>query len=273
MFDFFFDTADTDYIRKTWDDVGSQLDPSQVRGITTNPNAFMKIEAHQLGEWEKKLPELCSLVTEIKGDDTGVVYVQAPRSTMTPEEVISYAQHISQFSDGTTKLGLKIPPFQPILEVVDELNKYMETNVTGLSDCSTALSCLSYNVRYISLIPGRMEEKGVDAKSHVLFTRRRKNEGTSLTGEIIAGSMRTIDGLEWVCNYGTVPTIGTRVWDQIVGNSDILSKVATFGKEIVSCRDLNFSPHIIDVNTQLSVDFFQQMDECGKHAHKDFISR
>lgn len=273
MFDFFFDTADTDYIRKTWDDVGSRLGSSQIRGITTNPNAFMKIDAHQLSEWETKLPELCSLVSELRGDDKGVVYVQAPKSTMTPDQVISYAKHISQFNDGQTKLGLKIPPFYPILEVVDELNEYMETNVTGLSDCSTALSCLSYNVKYISLIPGRMEEQGVDAKSHVLFTRRRQNEGTPATGEIIAGSMRTIEGLEWVCNYGTVPTIGTRVWDQIVGNSDVLERVSTFGSEIVSCSELKFSPHITDTNTKLSVDFFQQMDECGKQAHQDFISR
>mgnify|MGYP004449884641 CR=1 FL=1 len=272
MFDFFFDTADEEYIRRTWSDVSRHLHPSQIRGITTNPNAFMKIESHRLNEWEEKLPVLCGLVSEMRGDDKGVVYVQAPNSNMTPEEVIEYAQHISQFNDGKTSLGLKIPPFYPILEAVEELNKYMETNVTGLADCSTALSCLSYDVRYISLIPGRMEEKGVDAKSHVLFTRRRMNEGNDGAAEIIAGSMRTIDGLEWVCNYGTVPTIGTRVWDQIVGNENVLKRVAAFGSEVVGCQDLKFSPHVTQVNTQLSEDFFEQMDECGKIAHKDFIN-
>mgnify|MGYP003647124485 FL=1 len=273
MFDFFFDTADDQYIRNAWDKASKHLDSGCIRGITTNPNAFKKIEAHRLTEWEQKLPVLCSLVSELRGDDKGVVYVQCPNSGMTPEESITYVKHISQFNDGKTKIGLKIPPFHSILEVVDELNKYAETNVTGLSDCSTALSCLSYNVRYISLIPGRMEEQGVDAKSHVLFTRRRMNEGQAGSAEIIAGSMRTIEGLKWVCDHGTVPTIGTRVWDKIVDDENILREVATFGEDIVSCSDIKFSPHISAVNTKLSVDFFNQMDDCGQFAHKDFLER
>ena len=270
MFDFFFDTADDEYILRTWEKVSTQMKPSQIRGITTNPNAFKKIEAHRLSEWEAKLPVLCSLVSDLRGDSEGVVYVQAPVSTMTPEQVLSYVKHMSQFTDGKTKVALKIPPFYPILEIVDELNKYAETNVTGLADCSTALSCLSYNVRYISLIPGRMEEKGLDAKAHVLFTRRRMSERTAGSGEIIAGSMRTIEGLKWVCEYGTVPTIGTRVWDKIVEDDDVLREVASFEAYTVKCDDMKFSPLISDVNTQLSVDFFAQMDECGKYAHEDF---
>jgi len=39
---FFFDTADTDYIRKVWDKLGKHIDPSAVIGITTNPNALAK---------------------------------------------------------------------------------------------------------------------------------------------------------------------------------------------------------------------------------------
>lgn len=273
MFDFFFDTADEEYILKTWDKVSKYMNPTQIRGITTNPNAFKKIEAHRLVQWEEKLPVLCALVSDLRGDNQGVVYAQAPVSRMTPEEVVRYVKHITQFGDGKTKVALKIPPFHPILEIVDELNQYAETNVTGLADCSTALSCLSYNVRYISLIPGRMEEKGVDAKAHVLFTRRRMNEGNPGAAEIIAGSMRTIEGLEWVCNYGTVPTIGTRVWDKIMVDDETMRRVATFGENIVSCADLKFSPHINETNTQLSVDFFNQMDDCGRYAYEDFVKK
>jgi len=273
MFDFFFDTADEEYILKSWEKLSKYMHPSQIRGITTNPNAFYKIEAHRLVEWEQKLPVLCDLVSQLRGDDEGVVYVQAPVSTMTPAQVLSYVQHITAFNDGKTKIALKIPPFYPILEIVDELNQYAETNVTGLADCSTALSCLSYNVRYISLIPGRMEEKGVDAKAHVLFTRRRMNEGNPGAAEIIAGSMRTIEGLEWVCNYGTVPTIGTRVWDKIMVDDEMMRRVATFGENIVSCADLKFSPHVNETNTQLSVDFFNQMDDCGRCVYEDFVEK
>ena len=59
MFDFFFDTADDEYILRTWEKVSTQMKPSQIRGITTNPNAFKKIEAHRLSEWEAKLPVSC----------------------------------------------------------------------------------------------------------------------------------------------------------------------------------------------------------------------
>ena len=272
MFDFFFDTADDQYILNVWDKAQKHLDAKNIRGITTNPNAFKKVDLHKLGEWEAKLPVLCSLVSELRGDAEGVVYVQAPVSTMTPEEVYAYVKHISQFNDGKTKIGLKIPPFRPILEMVDDLNQYAETNVTGLADCSTALSCLSYNVKYISLIPGRMEEKGIDAKSHVLFTRRRNHEGLPGAGEIIAGSMRTLEGLEWVCSHGTIPTIGTRVWDQIIADEETLRSVAAYKYGTVGCDNLMFSPQISETNTQLSVDFFAQMDECGRQAHADFMT-
>jgi transaldolase len=273
MFDFFFDTADDEYIANIWDKISKYMQPSQIRGITTNPNAFKKIEAHRLAEWEQKLPVLCNLVSQLRGDGKGVVYVQAPVSGMTPEQILSYVKHITQFSDGQTQVALKIPPFYPILEIVDELNQYAETNVTGLADCSTALSCLSYNVRYISLIPGRMEEKGLDAKAHVLFTRRRLNEGKSGSGEIIAGSMRTIEGLKWVCEYGTVPTIGTRVWDKIIVDEETMKEVSRFGENTMSCASLKFSPHVNEINTQLSVDFFNQMDECGQYAYEDFMKK
>jgi transaldolase len=273
MFDFFFDTADDEYVLRAWDKLSTHFEAHQIRGITTNPNAFKKIQACRLREWEEKLVVLCSLVSDLRGDNDGVVYVQTPSSLMSPEQVLEYAKHISQFNDGKTKLGLKIPPFYSILEIVDELNKYTETNVTGLADCSTALSCLSYNVRYISLIPGRMEEQGLDAKAHVLFARRYMNEGTSGASEIIAGSMRTIEGLEWVCSHGTVPTIGTRVWDKILEDEKVMRRVAAFGTNVVSCSQLQFSPHVTEINTKLSLDFFEQMNDCGRSAYEDFTSR
>ena len=115
-----------------------------------------------------------------------------------------------------------------------------------------------------------MEEKGLDAKAHGLFTRRRPNEGMSGSGEIIAGSMRTIEGLEWVCSHGTVPTIGTRVWDKIIEDEEIVRRVARFGAKIVSPEQLRFSPQVTEAHTQLSLDFFNQMDECGQIAHEGF---
>ena len=45
---FFFDTADTDYIRKIWDKLGKYIDGQSVIGITTNPNALAKVNCDTL---------------------------------------------------------------------------------------------------------------------------------------------------------------------------------------------------------------------------------
>ena len=52
---FFFDTADTDYIRKIWDKLGKHIDPSAVIGITTNPNALAKVNCDTLQKFEESI--------------------------------------------------------------------------------------------------------------------------------------------------------------------------------------------------------------------------
>tara|TARA_R110002012_G_scaffold162022_2_gene324295 strand:+ start:11421 stop:12224 length:804 start_codon:yes stop_codon:yes gene_type:complete len=264
MVNFFFDTADENYIKDAWSKLEGVVDPKFVSGITTNPNAFMKMDMLNLDQWEKQLPILCKTVSEIRGDDKGVVYVQAPNSNMEPSEVLRWAKHISKFNDGTTKLGLKIPPFKSILEIVPQLNEIMEVNVTGVAECSTALHCFTYDVRYVSIIPGRMEEKGIDAKAHIAYVNQRSNSKS----DIITGSMRTLEGLKWVCEMGTVPTIGTKVWDLIFDQMGVEEFNAL---ERINPAGFNkFSPLVSAVSNQLSVDFFDQMDACGETTHKQF---
>jgi len=265
MFDFFFDTADISYIRDLWKKLDSIIDPTHIRGVTTNPNAFNKIDMNSIGEWRVQLHKLCEVISEIRGDDKGVVYVQAPNSEMSPVDVLRWAQFICPVTDGSTSIGIKIPPFYPILEIVDELNSFTEVNVTGVSDCSTALSCFTYDVRYVSLIPGRMEERGINSIEHLGFAQRRKNS----SAEIISGSMRTIEGLESVCDVGTVPTIGSRVWDEILQKGpELLLKFSE--KPFIHKK---FSPLIGADNIQLSVDFFEQMDECGNSVYNESASK
>ena len=60
---------------------------------------------------------------------------------------------------------MKIAPHKRMLELNEELKDKIDLNVTGTADCSTALMSLSYGVRYVSIIPGRMEEKGIVSKS------------------------------------------------------------------------------------------------------------
>ena len=153
MFDFFFDTANVDYIKKVWGVISPYSSPTNIVGITTNPNAMHKEGLTSLKSWEDHLPKLCSLVSTLRGDDKGVVYVQMPSCDMSGEEAISWAKHISKFTDGKTNLGLKIPPYHEILKLIPELGNIMQTNVTGVADAATALSCLSFGPRYVSIIP------------------------------------------------------------------------------------------------------------------------
>lgn len=263
MKDFFIDTANIDYIEKLWETIKHKIDCKSVRGITTNPNAYFKINKLLLSEWLEHQIKLCELITKIRGDNKGVVYIQCPYSQMSSDEVLKFAKLVSQNNDGNTKIGLKIPPYKHILEIHQQLNEIMEVNVTGISDCATALKCISYGVKYVSIIPGRMEEVGIDAKQQIEFINQSK-----MNSEIITGSMRTIDGLKWVFQYGTIPTIGERVWDLLLVDNKL--------NEIINLHDISipkyneFSPEIDNRNYDLSSSFFKQMDKCGENAYNDF---
>ena len=258
---FFFDTADKSYLDNLWNKLSASVDKESVAGITTNPNAFAKINANDLETWKNTSHDLCKLVSEIRGDSKGVVYVQVPNSKMNQRETIEWAKRIIDWSDGNTKIGMKIAPHKEMLELNEELKDKIDLNVTGVADCSTALLSLSYGVRYVSIIPGRMEEKGIDAKNQIAYVSQRKKDNS----EIITGSMRTLDGLKWAFEYGTVPTIGTRVWDLIIEND----KVNKFIYDVKKLDPIDFSPHIDSNMTQLSEDFFTSMNSLGLKIYEE----
>ena len=261
MFKYFVDTADIDYIKNL--DLANKYGREYMLGVTTNPNAMSKINKFTLKEWESVLPNLCELVSEIRQDDKGLVHVQAPNSNMTGDQVLEFAEHIHGFNDGNTKLALKIPPTLTVLKRTEDLQNYMPVNVTGLSDCCTALSCLSFGIDYASIIPGRMEEVGINANAHLAFVTKRVKSN----GEVITGSMRTVEGLLNAVKYRTIPTIGTRVWDALV-DIDLIEegdKIEYFNE----CNVERFSPFISQENRDLSVQFFDQMDDLGKKCAED----
>lgn len=273
MKSFFIDTANVEYIKSLWEKIKNDVDPKDVRGITTNPNAFFKINKLGLSEWLHLLPELCNVVSEIRGDNMGEVYIQGPNSNMPLDEQLFFARLVSNYSNGKARIGLKIPPYWNILENSDILSKYTDINVTGTADAGTVLKCLSFpSIRYVSIIPGRMEENGIDANKHLSFLQQRGYKYDTLNGEIISGSMRTINGLISTFQYGTVPTIGERVWNILLENDgtewkSLLSKIKEQDSTLVIEDEL--CPDITSVNRNLSVDFFKQMDECGKTAYDD----
>lgn len=267
---FFFDTADEVYIRKTWEFFKTNADfvGTDVVGITSNPNAMSKINALDMDSFDRVVRSLCRAITEIRGGSGGVVYVQFPQMTMPKELMHKFVDHVLTLSDGVTKVGLKIPPYQEVLEMVPEFSKKIDTNVTGISDAATALKCVSYGVRYISILNGRMEEIGIDAKKQVEYIKQ-SNLGNT---EIITASMRTIEGLAWVVAAGTVPTIGSRVLDLFIAKGEAgAQEFRNLWKP--HDRDLEFAPVITPNMTLLSLDFFNQMDTLGAPLLESFQAR
>ena len=55
MRDFFFDTANIEFIKSTMEKYGSDIKPNWVRGVTTNPNAFSKIDKFPVKNTDKAI--------------------------------------------------------------------------------------------------------------------------------------------------------------------------------------------------------------------------
>lgn len=259
---FFFDTADVQYIEKLWNRIGTEIPSNAVLGVTTNPNAFYKVGATSLYQWELRTRELCHLITSIRGDEVGVVYVQLPYSQMTYEETRNFVKRVRGWSDGHTQIAIKLPPFKNSLDMIMELEyDEVDTNVTGIADASTALYAVTYEPMFISMIVGRMEEVGIDAKAHVSYV-----QSAQMSSAIIAGSMRTLEGLRWSIEYECIPTIGQRVWD-------LITDVNIFKSYWNICQDFSDfqkTPRVSELNIQLENKFFLQMDELGHQAYTDF---
>jgi transaldolase len=261
---FFIDTADIDYIKGAWEKLAPFVDEDDLVGVTTNPSAMAKVDATTISAMEAQARSLCALVSDIRQDNKGVVYVQGPSSTMHTEELVDFAEMIKGWSDGQTKIGMKIAPFYRVLADLHEIPD-IELNVTGIADCSTALRCLSYDVRYVSIIPGRMEEKGINAVEQIAFVNERENDGK----DIITGSMRTMEGLARAIMAETVPTIGGRVFDQIFEKNAIKQFVDMWSVP-AECTGFTKSPLVTQDMLDLSEAFFVQMDELGADVYADW---
>jgi len=272
---FFFDTADTDYIRKIWDKLGKYIDGSSVIGITTNPNALAKVNCDTLEKFETLVPQMTSLVGELRGEGPeGLVYVQVPNSTMNDEDILRWATYVNEFNGNGAAIALKIPHFSYVLRLSGEpelRNLYL--NVTGVSDANTIIKALSYhNVFFASIIPGRMEEVGIDANAHLKYLADQQLQRHQ---NIIAGSMRTIEGLKNSIFYHTVPTIGSRVWDLIDAENRWEEFVSYWENtyEVSEEPSADYTPAVTDTNLDLSKQFFDQMDKLGESLHTEFMSR
>lgn len=270
---FFIDTADISYIAQLWEKLSPHIDRKSFIGITTNPNALAKVNCDTLEYMETLIPELCRLTSALRNDNSGIVYVQVPNSVMEVKDIIEWAKYVNQFNGNGAHIGLKIPHFSYVLKITNtpEL-KNLYLNVTGVSDANTIIKALSYeNVTYASIIPGRMEEVGIDADAHLAYLRRNRFKPHQ---DIIAGSMRTVEGLKKSIYYGTVPTIGTRVWDTI-DTQNLWHEFVGYWNDgyIPTEPSADYTPTVTDANIELSKGFFEQMDALGRDIHHQFMTR
>jgi len=265
MRQFFLDTANVDFIEDYVEKTRGMYNRKQIVGVTTNPNAFYKVGLNRLSEWFERTKVLCEVVADIRGDDLGVVYIQLPNCDMECSEVIKYAKLVSSLYDGYARIGLKIPPYPNVLSIVDELNQYVDTNVTGIADVGTALNCLSYNVRYVSIIPGRMEEVGIDSTAHLGFLQ----SSAFSMNRVITGSMRNLTQVAYCFQYGTVPTIGEKVLDLVYDSGQMRSILVDTDINDVHCA---YCPEVNKDNLMLSLGFFESMNKLGAEAYEDFKS-
>jgi hypothetical protein len=270
---FLFDTADLDYVKRTWDKLSKYVGDGAVAGITTNPNALAKIKCDTIGKLSKLIYEGTSLLTEMCEYGSASFHVQFPQSVPKDlSELIRWIRFVRCCGDGYSDVAIKVSPDKDVLDFIE--NKYygLENpiiNVTGLSDAATAHRCLSYNaVSYVSLIPGRMEEVGIDSIPHLFSITNR--HGHDKNPQLITGSMRTLDGLKWAIICGSIPTIGSRVWD-LMTDEDYKNFPTLWNVPRPTLQYLQSIPLTDDRNIKLTSDFFTQMDVLGQPMYKELF--
>lgn len=256
---FFFDTADTTYIRNTCERIKYYVHHDEILGITTNPSALSKINCTTVKDLRHLIDDMTGLIYDLRGDRDGTIHIQIPNANMSLGEINKFLENMVLISNSKVQLVIKIPPYKHILDYVQEsrFNSVLKFNVTGIADVSTLFRCLLYpDISYASIIPGRMEEVGINATKHLAYSQH-----PSTTGRVIAGSMRKAVGLWTAIEYGCLPTIGSKLFDILT--EDDLGKFRTVTELRPKESYPNNIPSCTDVNQNLTESFFTQMNDLG----------
>jgi transaldolase len=258
MKSFFFDTADAANLKRVWNDLKQDVTGSSIVGVTVNPAILARAGAHSLSEWLLAIKQVDEALTEIKGN-RGELHVQCPSSCAERDQVKRFLDLVFDLNL-KSEVCLKIPPVSELLNQ----SFGVPINVTGLCEASTALKCALLGADYCSILLGRMAEKGLDYFGQITFLT-----GHLVETDIIAGAMRRVDQVEEAFLLGTVPTIGLKVWDLIL-KEKALDKLCNLSNEHFEAGD--FATYFSDKFTQLSLDFFTEMDKNGEQAFQDFLN-
>ena len=272
MSGYFIDTADMSYITPLWDTL-KKYDTlyTGFLGITTNPSAMSKIGVHTVEDFKKVVTNLKNFCHTASPNVHTTVFVQMPNDNMTFHEFDTWIELIKKLNEDVydVTVGLKIPPYAKYLTRVRETGNdyHLVLNVTGVADAGTLFRVHeSANLAYASLIPGRMEEVGINANAHMQSLLAVPDFGQ----RVITGAMRTLDGLRNSIRGGTVPTIGTRVFDLMVHDKHMRQFAEMWDLPKFDASDL--PPNCDQRNIDLTTGFFTQMNELGAKLYADFRS-
>jgi hypothetical protein len=261
MQEFFIDTANPTAIKDIWYKINSEGLSDLLAGITTNPKSLAKYfqKEFTLQDLKEHLSILNNLMTDDLNAPDRIIYIQIPNDKFDPE-ILSKMVNFVQTLD--FKVGIKIPHY---LEFLLETEKYYNVsfNVTGVADFSVAAKALSWkHLDYVSVIPGRMEENGIEYTSGLNILRQNHNffNNSIKKSRVIAGSMRTLAQLENVLKYQCVPTLGESAFSNIIPELESSNK--TFLSVLLSDVEKNFVNHDeYNVSgSELSKAFFEEMN-------------
>lgn len=257
---FLFDTADVASLERVWNDLKHSVPKKLVSGITTNPAIFQRVNKNSLSEWTDTLKALSDSLLNIAGD-VSELHIQFPNSNVTIDEFKKFAYLIDDLGL-PHEIFIKLPPYSSFLKSLwnEPDLPLVGYNVTGLSEAGTILKLPSF-VNYASIIPGRMLQAGLDYKDHVLFAVQNS------TSSIIAGALRDFEQVSTCFQLGAIPTVGLKTWDLMIANGEI-DKLLNL--EYPNHVAPEFMPPCSNVNTELSVSFFKEMDKYGEQAYADF---
>ena len=264
---FCFDTADAKYIANTWEKLKGKTVGRSVEGITTNPNAFDKVGVKTIADIEAYIKDLAQVLKNI--NSRGTIHMQVPVSTVSIHDLNRWAHFVENLSvKYEFRPVVKIPPRLSLLKGLPA-GGVVRYNVTGLTDACTCNTLLTYSmVKYVSIIPGRMEEIKLDADNHLISIALSEYNNLSGYKHVVAGSMRTVYGLKKAIRYKTLPTIGTRVWDTMTDED--YESFPNWWQEEAKLPDFIVAPPADIKNVELSVGFFETMDALGQSLWEDF---
>ena len=92
--EFFFDTADLEFIKIT-EKLEGKIDFKLIKGVTTNPNAFNKI-TNSMYQWVEIAEEIGNFLYDLRQDNKGEVHIQLPNANLKIDHAVKFANFISK---------------------------------------------------------------------------------------------------------------------------------------------------------------------------------